>query len=111
MEGLLMFSRGLKGTLGRNKLNKSFMKNKILDWPIWDRLYWLFKQATSLHVCYSFTKTNFNWSSLSLENVFGKYDPILAQCSISIPPENVTKPKIFWRVQGGIEMKHWTKMG
>ena len=30
---------------------------------------------------------------------------ILAQSSISIPPENVRKPS------GGIEMKHWVKMG
>ena len=33
--------------------------------------------------------------------------PILAQCSISIPPENVRKP---W-FSGGIEMEHWAKMG
>ena len=26
--------------------------------------------------------------------------PILSQCSISIPPENVRKPEVFWCFQG-----------
>ena len=36
---------------------------------------------------------------------------MLAQCSISIPPENIRKAKVFWRFSGGIEIKHWAKMG
>ena len=36
---------------------------------------------------------------------------ILAQCSISVPPENVKKPKVFWRFQGDIQMEYWAKMG
>ena len=30
--------------------------------------------------------------------------PILAQCHISILPENVKKPKVFLRFQGGTEI-------
>ena len=33
--------------------------------------------------------------------------PVLAQCSLSVPPENVTKPNVF----RGIKMEHWAKMG
>ena len=37
--------------------------------------------------------------------------PILTKCSISIPPENVRKPLVFWRFQGDTEIEHWAKMG
>ena len=43
-----------------------------------------------------------------LKNIFRSSDlfdsPILAQCSIFIPPENVRKPS------GGIKMEHWLKI-
>ena len=42
--------------------------------------------------------------------ICGKTQPILAQCSISIPPENVRKLKVlhqkFSDVSGGEEIKH-----
>ena len=51
-------------------------------------------------------------------------EPILAQCSVSIPPENCGASKGFMKdfkafikpfelpqFLGGIEMEHWAKMG
>ena len=35
---------------------------------------------------------------------------ILAQCSISIPPDYVRKPEVFLTFSGGIEMENWAKM-
>ena len=39
-----------------------------------------------------------------------KYQAISGQCSISIPPENVKKPLVFWLFLGGIEMTHCFEM-
>ena len=49
-----------------------------------------------------------------------KSKPILAQCSISIPPENVRKPTLLFytpenarkqRFSGGIKMEYWAIIG
>ena len=44
----------------------------------------------------------FNWTSVLTIKIGDLLAPqsILVQLSISIPPENVRKPKIFWRFQG-----------
>ena len=35
-----------------------------------------------------------------LLDYYSRRQPILSQCSISITPENVRKPLVFWRFQG-----------
>ena len=38
-------------------------------------------------------------------------EPNLVQYSISKPPVNARKPKVFLTFSGSIEMEHWAKMG
>ena len=45
-----------------------------------------------------------NDTAIFLKKTMAKTQSILAQCSISIPPENVRKPLVFWRFQ---RIKKW----
>ena len=55
----------------------------------------------------------FFWKSSVLDIWQSPEKPLthFSQCHISIPPENVRKPKVFLTFSGGAEMWHWTKMG
>ena len=45
----------------------------------------------------NYVDLNINTKSINYNNSFW---PILVQCHISVPPENVRKPLVFWRFQG-----------
>ena len=55
--------------------------------------YLLYEKGVNNRTQYMKNKSSLTWKNCEVQ-------PILVQFSISIPPENVKLPNIFWRSQG-----------
>ena len=80
-----------------------FEDNNNNTWTTWG-FYQLSTYFTPFSIVsiIDFEQVNSSWGVQILVRpiIHNRFQPISGQCYTTIPPENITKPEIFWRLHG-----------